>query len=751
MANDTKQYEYVLPVGTVLRSSGSGDGKERRYTIEQVVNGAPLRKGQKIKADDDVRPVLGQGGFGITYLASREIKDGNINLGTAYYAIKEFFVKSSCYREEGSVTMQYSPAAEKDIRENLKDFKEEANRLKEICKGNPNIVNVNEVFEANGTAYYVMEFLEGESLRSLVKRTGPLSEGVALSYIRPIAEAVNYIHTQHRLLHLDIKPDNIMLRTSADGQQTDPVLIDFGVSVHFNKKGELTTTHTSVGVSEGYSPQEQYGGVAKIVADRKRAHDDGFTNISLIPCEVDVYALGATLYYILVGTNPYGAFSMTTEIAKAKLPRTLSDKTRQVIIDAMQPVSSNRTQTAADFLKGFEDRYTLPKGFVLNSPHANYLITDIQKETDYYIQYGAVIYSGKNESHSGNTTKTQRYVVFERFNKRMYRRMKDESVMADEATHKWHAEKEEFFKACVKHTGLKEIGENEIIGGILVREFFSGNGTNYAVVKHGWKPMSPFSRLINDIAEHLNKSKKRYGIGIAAASLAALLGYGIHYGVSTYSQNKEAEREKQLKLSAMLTSAIERNDSLALLKFAGEDSVRAYMPLASIFLNANDTVKARHYAELALKNDEGNQIAKQMLADINPPMTSPVTPDPTTKEVEKPQTSAANDAQVAKDEQRKEEERKKQEAEKKKQENAQTATNDNLENAIRNHDWNTLERLANKGVTGAADALATHYVNGVDNIQNNKLAEKWANKASSSVRRNVRHELFLRGYLSEDN
>ena len=485
----------------------------------------------------------------------------------------------------------------------------------------------------------------------------------------------------------------------------------------------MTTTHTSVGVSEGYSPQEQYGGVAKIVADRKRAHDDGFTNVSLIPCEVDVYALGATLYYILVGTNPYGAFSMTTEIVKAKLPRTLSDKTRQVIIDAMQPVSSNRTQTAADFLKGFEDRYTLPKGFVLNSPHANYLITDIQKETDYYIQYGAVIYSGKNESHSGNTTKTQRYVVFERFNKRMYRRMKDESVMEDEATHKWHAEKEEFFKACVKHTGLKEVGENEIIGGVLVREIFAGNGTNYAVVKQGWKPMSPFSRLINDIAEHLNKNKKRYGIGIAAASLAALLGYGIHYGVSTYSQNKEAEREKQLKLSAMLTSAIERNDSLALLKFAGEDSVRAYMPLASIFLNANDTVKARHYAELALKNDEGNQIAKQMLADINPPMTSPVTPDPTTKEVEKPQTSAANDAQVAKDEQRKEEERKKQEAEKKKQEE-QAKKAEQTE-------------AAKKTEQAEAARKALQYVNGERTYENHQKAYQWALKADPATKAKV--------------
>lgn len=717
MAKDINQFKYVLPVGTVLKSKYGAEGKERSYIIEQVVNGKPLRKGQKVKVGDDVKPVLGQGGFGITYLASRKIKDGNIDLGTAYYAIKEFFVKSSCYREKGSMLMQYSPAAEKDIKESLRDFKEEAIRLKEICKGNPNIVNVNEVFEANGTAYYVMEFLEGESLRSLVKRTGPLSEDVALSLIRPIAEAVDYIHTQHRLLHLDIKPDNIMLRKSSDGQQTDPVLIDFGVSVHFNKKGELTTTHTSVGVSEGYSPQEQYGGVAKIVADRKRAQDDGFKNISLMPCEVDIYALGATLYYILVGTNPYGAFSMTTEIVRAKLPQTLSNKTRQVVIDAMQPMSSNRTQTAADFLKGFEDRYTLPKGFVLHSPLANYLITGIEKETDYCIQYGAVIYSGGSESLSGNTTKTQRYVVFERFNKKMYSRMKDESVKADEATHYWQKEKEEYFKACAEHTGLQEIGENEIIGGILVREIFNGNGTTYAVVKQGWKPLSPIVRLIVGIGRHFNKNKKHYGIGVVSMALVALLGYGIHYGVSAYTKNKEAEREKQQKLSAMLTSAIEHNDSIALLKFANSDSARAYMPLANIYLNANDIAKARMYAEFALKDDDGNQIAKKMLADLNPPTTAKES-KPAPKEVEGAQTSPGDKdkAQVAIDEQKIEEKRKKQEAEKKKQEQ---------------------EELAKKNEQAEAAKKALQYVNGERTYENHQKAYQWALKADPATRAKV--------------
>ena len=524
-----KKYEYVLPVGTVLTYIGS-DKKERKYTIEQVVNGKPLQKGQKIKSDDEVRPVLGQGGFGITYLASRQIKDGNINLGTVYYAIKEFFVKGSCWRDENSTQMLYSPAAKSDVLESLKDFKEEANRLKEICKGNPNIVNVNEVFEANGTAYYVMEFLEGESLRNLVKRTGPLSEGVALNFIRPIAEAVNYIHTRHRLLHLDIKPDNIMLRKGEDGQSAEPVLIDFGVSVHFNKKGDLTTTHHSTGVSEGFSPQEQYGGVAKIVEDRRRAHKDGFTSVSLIPCEVDVYALGATLYYILVGTNPYGAFTMNENIIREKLPQTISDKTRQVILNAMRTSASARTQTAAEFLKGFSDRYTLPKGYVLRSPNARYLITDILEESDCYIRYGATLFSGSQTEESGNATTKRRYTVFERFNQKRYKRLKDETVSCSEGSAVVKSrEQQEFLAVCKKHIGMGNDGEADFDSSIIVREVFDTNGTTYAAVKWGWNPPLPFGKIFDYLWRKF-KSLAIYALG------AFLVAYGVNYVINRCSQ-----------------------------------------------------------------------------------------------------------------------------------------------------------------------------------------------------------------------
>lgn len=536
--NDVKNYEFVLRAGTELVSKNK-DGKERRYTIEQVVNGKPLQKGQKIKSDDEVRPVLGQGGFGITYLASRQFKDGNINLGTVYYAIKEFFVKGSCWRDENSAQMLYSPAAKSDVLESLKDFKEEANRLKEICKGNPNIVNVNEVFEANGTAYYVMEFLEGESLRSLVKRTGPLSEGVALSYIRPIAEAVDYIHTRHRLLHLDIKPDNIMLRKGEDGQSAEPMLIDFGVSIHFNKKGDLTSPHHSTGVSEGYSPPEQRqdGGINKIIADRKQKQKEGFKTLSLIPCEVDVYALGATLYYMLVGKNPY--FEMNEDIIRQKLQQTISDKTRQVILNAMRTSASARTQTAAEFLKGFSDRYTLPRGYVLRSPNARYLITDILEESDCYIRYGATLFSGSQTDEAGNATTKRRYTVFERFNQKRYKRLKDESVSCSEGSAVVKSrEQQEFLAVCKKHIGMGNDGEADFDSSIIVREIFDGNGTTYAVVKQGWKPEPPIIRKIKEILDFFKQQFKYIAIFALGFLVTAL---GIYFFANRCNRANEPE------------------------------------------------------------------------------------------------------------------------------------------------------------------------------------------------------------------
>lgn len=363
MAND--KIQYALEKGTELRTSsknllGIPTGEKRVYTIEKP---------------------LGQGGFGITYLATRKI--GNI---AQVFAIKEFFVKGQCWREEGNPRMMFPEAVEakQDVKEWLHEFENEAELLNQTCKQTPNIVQVNEVFRANDTAYYVMEYLEGGSLRDIVKRQGALQEKVALSYILPVVKAVHMLHTMKQpLLHCDIKHDNIMLRKHVDGV-IEPVLIDFGESRHFNEKGDLTTTHTTAGCSRGFAPMEQYLGVT-----------------TFIP-QVDVYALAATMYYAVTGDEPPFADDVTETRVLGKLPTGLSDSLKKAIVHGMQKDKEQRTHDTQTFYKevsGIDvEEYgqtntivspELPIGYSLKNKGKRYLIASVSCHEEFYIRYKA--------------------------------------------------------------------------------------------------------------------------------------------------------------------------------------------------------------------------------------------------------------------------------------------------------------------------------------------------------------------------
>lgn len=302
-----KTSSTALPIGYVLRS------EKASYRIEKFLN---------------------QGGYGITYKVSTHIKHGNITL-PAYFAVKEFFQKGTCWRAEDGVTMAYNETMAEDVEESLHDFISEGTRIARICKGNKNIVDVNEVFKANGTAYYVMEYINGGSLKDLVRKEGTIGEEQALSYILPIAGALSYIH-EEKLLHLDIKPENIMIRKGEDGQADEPVLIDFGVTIHFNDDGTLTSKHAMY-TTKGYSPQEQYGGIT------------GFSP------EADIYALSATLFYLLTGHDPIPAFEMRPDYIKQNLPKSISGRTFGAIMNGMKVRADERTHSIEDFINSFSD------------------------------------------------------------------------------------------------------------------------------------------------------------------------------------------------------------------------------------------------------------------------------------------------------------------------------------------------------------------------------------------------------------
>ena len=265
-----------------------------------------------------IERMLGQGGFGITYLGVQTGLDRKV-------AIKEFFMKEYCNREEETSHVTVPSMGSKDLVERFRrKFVKEAQT---ICAFScPNIIRIYDVFEENGTAYYVMEYHGHGSLADLVKHRGKLKETEAVSYIRQVAEALRYIH-ERNINHLDVKPGNVLL--DDDGRA---VLIDFGMSKRYDVDGEQTST-TPVGISHGYAPLEQYkkGGVG-----------------TFSPA-TDIYSLGATLYKLVTGITPPDA-SEVDEDGLSSFPNAVSDGTKLAIRQAMNMKRKDRPQSVKKFL-----------------------------------------------------------------------------------------------------------------------------------------------------------------------------------------------------------------------------------------------------------------------------------------------------------------------------------------------------------------------------------------------------------------
>ena len=266
--------------------------------------------------------MLGSGGFGITYLGTQTGLERNI-------VIKEFFMSGYCLRDEYSNLITVPTVSNVEFVERFKDkFLKEARHIAQLK--HPNIVNIIDVFEENGTAYYVMDFIEGGSLVEKVQREGSLPENVAKRYILQIADALNYIH-QRYMNHLDVKPGNIML-----SRNDNAILIDFGLSKQYDSQTGHQTSTTPVGISHGYAPMEQYkeGGVSEFSP------------------ETDIYSLGATLYYLLTGARP----PVSQEINEDGLPldqlkaKNISWPTISAIINAMKPRRKERTHDINTFI-----------------------------------------------------------------------------------------------------------------------------------------------------------------------------------------------------------------------------------------------------------------------------------------------------------------------------------------------------------------------------------------------------------------
>ena len=261
--------------------------------------------------------MLSHGGFGVTYLAHHNPLDIDV-------CIKEFFPKDYCNRDAFSYEVSVSTSGNVENVENfMRKFIKEAKSI--ARQHHEGIIKILDIFEENGTAYYVMDYIEGQSLKQLVEARGPLPIGEALGYIRQAAGALGYLHDRN-MNHLDVKPANMMVDHS--GKLT---LIDFGLSKHYGDDGRETTM-TPMCISRGYSPKEQYldGGV------------------SYFSPAADIYALGATLYYLLTGHTPPEA--VDTPLRKLVFPASVPENVKAAIHHAMQYEPEDRTPSTAAFL-----------------------------------------------------------------------------------------------------------------------------------------------------------------------------------------------------------------------------------------------------------------------------------------------------------------------------------------------------------------------------------------------------------------
>ena len=213
-----------------------------------------------------IERTLGSGTFGITYLATILSGAGALD-GKVHVCIKEFFMHDVNGREGSAVTASTKNGLWNDYR---KKFEREARRLAAIK--HPGVVQVLEAFNQNNTSYYSMEYLGGGSLDGYIKKKGHLTEPEALRLFKHVTDAMSYLHAQH-MLHLDLKPGNIMMKD--DGTTA---IIDFGLAKQFDSNGNPESSSTIGAGTPGYAPIEQ-------------AHYNG-ENRTAFPATMDVYALG---------------------------------------------------------------------------------------------------------------------------------------------------------------------------------------------------------------------------------------------------------------------------------------------------------------------------------------------------------------------------------------------------------------------------------------------------------------------------
>ena len=333
----------VLPAGTLLQGG--------RYRIDGF---------------------LSSGGFGNTYVAT------DMEFGEQV-AIKEFFISGTSKRDDGQNIVFEDDNDLELFKRQSKTFRKEAHRLRQLH--NDHIVSVYNLFEENGTIYYEMDFIKGESLDERLKRTEkPFTEEEMLSILDQMLDALSAVHAQG-LLHLDIKPSNIMIDHTGNAK-----LIDFGASKQVGD-GRTLSTSSFLSFTPSYAPLE--------LVDQNRKCFGPWT---------DFYALGATLYKLLTLQKPPSATEQLETQTRLDFPPTISPQMQKLIEWMMSSRRDERPQNVEEVRaylnKHFDDEESVSIAAMPVDPEENSRPQEMDEQSEIVVVYPGVPKQPKSKNRN---------------------------------------------------------------------------------------------------------------------------------------------------------------------------------------------------------------------------------------------------------------------------------------------------------------------------------------------------------------
>ncbi len=332
-----------------------------------------LPEGSILSGKYFIGKVLGQGGFGVTYLGidlSLEIK----------VAVKEYFPAGLGVRDMSShhVFPAVSGNNSNGFEKGCEEFQSEAKILARF--NSPNIVHVRDYFRENGTAYIVMDYISGDNLSEEIEKNGKMPWNRVLTLFNPLILELNKLHKKN-LIHRDIKPDNLKIAKDEDGSE-HLVLLDFGAARRFVSE-KITNTYTAL-VSPGYAPLEQY---------TQRSHQGPFT---------DVYAICATMYAALTGTAPASALDRITGEAEIQQfnpsESDVPESVNKALMHGLELKSADRTSTMHKLYEEINEKEDSADDFTVNAEKTD--IPGILPASGQTMSSDSVIRINKSEPNS---------------------------------------------------------------------------------------------------------------------------------------------------------------------------------------------------------------------------------------------------------------------------------------------------------------------------------------------------------------